>query len=338
MAVGIDIGSRTIKVVEIKKEGTVNVLKSAGIVGVKNISIEHLQEESEYVSLANTIKKLFSDAKISSKEVSVAVPESQSFTRSLKFPLLTNEEIASAVKWQAEEIVPIPLKETIFQHLILERRETAQPPEVLVLVVAVPRTLVQKYVKLLSMAGLTVTGVETELLSLSRSLAPVNETVLLADFGANSTNIAIAKNSKLIFSRTIPTGGDAFTRAVAQSLGITPVQAEEYKRTYGLSPTQLEGKVANAITPIFKIVVEEIKKAIHFYQTDEKETPPNLIILSGGTSGLPDTAPQLTKLLGTEVVIANPFSKISVNPQAAKSLNSYAPLYSVAVGLALREN
>src|SRR5438876_8522977 len=90
-------------------------------------------------------------------------------------------------------------------------------------------------------------------------------------------------------------------------------QAEEYKRTYGLNTTQLEGKVGTAIAPVFKIVAEEIKKALHFYQTEEKGEMPTSIILSGGTSGLPDAAPTLTKLLSIEVAIANPFSKINLD-------------------------
>ncbi|HSX48787.1 MAG TPA: type IV pilus assembly protein PilM [Candidatus Saccharimonadales bacterium] len=336
MSVGIDIGSKTIKVVELAWEGGKPVLKASGIVGVKDASIDRIQDEGEMATLANTIKGLFRDAKISSKEVSIALPETQVFTRSLKFPTLTDQEIASAVKWQAEEVVPIPAKEAIFQHMIIERRENAVPPEVLVLVVAAPRALIEKYMKILTMAGVTVTGVETEMLALSRAVAPAGQTVLVADFGAKSTDIGIAKNEKLVFSRSIPTAGDAFTRAIAQTMGINPVQAEEYKKTYGLSGTQMQGKVAAAVSPIFKIVVEEIKKAIHFYQTDEKGETPNLVILSGGTAGLPEAAPQLAKLLGVEVVIANPFAKVSVSPEIAQNIANYAPLYSIAVGLALR--
>ncbi len=339
MSVGIDIGSKSIKVVELTdKDSDKPVLKAAGIVGVTDANVEHLQNDSEFANLAGIIKKLFRDAKVSSKQVSVSLPESLVFTRSLKLPLLTDSEIASAVKWQAEDIIPIPIKETIFQHVVLERNENSQPPEVLVLVVAAPRTLVEKYVKLLSLAGLTVTGVETELIASVRALAPVGQTVLLLNLGSKSTDIAIARNAKLVFSRTIPTGGDALTRAVAQSLGVAVPQAEEYKRTYGLSLSQLEGKVGTAISPVFKIIIEEIKKAVHFYQTDEKGEIPNLVILSGGGAGLPEITSTLTRSISTEAVIANPFSKIVVDPQFGQKLLPYAPLYAVAVGLALRED
>ncbi len=337
MSVGIDIGSKTIKVVELKMESGKPVLKAAGIVGVKNLSIEKIQDESQFTEFSAIIKKLLVDAKISQKEVFISLPESAVFTRNLKFPLLTDQEIASAVKWQAEDIIPIPLKDAIFQHIVLERRENTQPPEVSVLVVAAPRILVEKYVKLLSLAGLTVVGVETELLALARSLSVPAKTLLIIDFGAKGTNMAIVKNDKLTFSRTIPTGGEAISRAIAQNLSIDPTQAEEYKKTYGLSTTQLEGKVSNSIIPVFKIIVEEIKKAIHFYQTDEKGELPSITVLSGGSAGLPDLAGTLAKDIGTEVIIANPFAKISMGSESAASLKPFAPLYSVAVGLALKE-
>src|SRR5258708_366377 len=155
-----------------------------------------------------------SDTKVNGKDVAISLPESLVFTRSLKLPPLTDEEIASAVKWQAEDIVPIPIKDAIVQHTIIERRET-QPPQAIVLVVAAPRILVEKYIKLFSLAGLSVVSVETELIALARSIGNQTQTVLIVDFGAKSTDIAVAKNGKLLFSRSIPTAGDALTRSVS---------------------------------------------------------------------------------------------------------------------------
>jgi len=336
MSVGLDIGSKTIKAVELTPEGSKFRLKAAGAVSYNGVEVDHLVEDKDFANLASAVKKLMHDAKITTKDVSIALSESQVFTRTLRFPLLTDQEVASAVKWEAEEYIPIPMNEAIIQHQILERRETGTPPQVLVLLVAVPRVLVEKYVKVVGMAGLNCVTVETELISLVRSLAPPDQTVMVVDFGAGSTDLAIAKNEQLVFSRSIQTGGEAFTRAVAQYLGIANSQAEEYKRTYGLSPEQLEGKVGSALEPVFRVVSEEIKKVIHYYQIEEKGQAPTSLILSGGSSGLPGIAPMLTKLVGLEVSIGNPFSKISVDATALANLSSFAPLYSISVGLAMR--
>lgn len=336
MSVGLDIGSKTIKVVELARDGNTFKFRAAGAVGYKGTAIANITEDKDLAAIGSAIKKLFVDAKVSSRDVSIALNESQVFVRTLRFPLLTDQEVASAVKWEAEEYIPIPLSEAILQHQIIERRETGNPPEVLVLLVAVPRALVEKYVRVVSLAGLNCVSVETELISLVRSLAQPDQTAMLIDFGAVSTNLAIAKEGRLVLSRSIQTAGEAFTRAVAQYLGIANAQAEEYKRTYGLSPEQLEGKVGTALEPIFRVVAEEIKKVIHYYKIEEKGQTPTTLILSGGTSGLPGIGPALTKLLGIEVVIGNPFAKVQIDPTAAANLANYAPLYSVAVGLAMR--
>lgn len=336
MSVGLDIGSRTIKIVELYKEKAGWKLRASGVIGYTGTPPENIKQDSEFAGLGQAIKKLHKEANISSKEVVVALPEAQVYTRTIKFPLLTDSEIASAVKWEADQYIPIPLDEAVIQHQILERRENTHPPEVIVLLVAAPRKLVEKFQKIVHMAGLTLVVVETQLMALVRSLAPTDQVVLIVDFGAHSTNIAISKNGQLSFSRTITTAGEAFTRAIAQSLGIEKQQAEEYKKTYGLSVSQLEGKVKGALDPVFRLVADEMKKAIQYYQGEEKGDSPNFIILTGGTAGMPEVVSLLTKLLGLEVVVGNPFSKIAVDPQAAELLSGYAPLYSISVGLAMR--
>jgi type IV pilus assembly protein PilM len=335
--VGLDIGSKTIKIVELTKEGDAWRLKASGVIGYQGASPEKMTDATELTALATVIKKLHKEAGIGSKEVCIALPETQVFTRTIKFPPLTDQEIDSAVKWEAEQYIPIPIAEAIIQHQVIERKDTSSPPEVIVLLVAAPKSLVEPYTRVAQAAGLTVVGVETEMIALSRSLAPQGQTVMLVDFGARSTDIAIVKNTQLHFTRTIPTAGEAFTRAVAQSLGVELSQAEEYKRAYGLSGSQLEGKVRGALDPIFRVVVEEMKKAIHFYQSEEKGEAPKSVVLSGGTAGLPEGLSLLSKMMGVEVVIGNPFAKVAVEAEAAKSLAAFAPLYSIAVGLAMRE-
>lgn len=337
MGVGLDIGSKTIKLVELAQEGNTFRLKASGIVGYKGRSLEQSKDDKEMAVLAEAVKKLHKEAKVSSRDVAIALPEPQVYTRTIKFPLLTDAEIASAVKWEAEQYIPIPVNDAIVQHQILERREDVSPAQVEVLLVAAPKALVDKYLKLVEMAGLNLAAVETGLMALVRSLAPLDQAILLVDFGARSTDIAIAKKGLLYFSRSIPTAGEAFTRAVSQTLGIEEQQAEEYKRTYGLSSLQLEGKVRKALDPIFRLVADEMRKAMHFYQSEEKGELPKSVILSGGTAGMPEAASSLTKLLGLEVVVGNPFTKVEVAPEAVKSLSGYAPLYSIAVGLAMRE-
>jgi len=338
MSVGLDIGSKTIKVIELSQNKDKWELKASGIIGYQGKLAEQTQDDKELVPLVEAIRKLFKEAKISSRNVAISLPEPNVFTRTIRFPLLTDAEIASAVKWEAEQYIPIPKEEAVIQHEIIEKKEDTSPAQAVVLLVAAPKKLIEKYSKLIEMCKLNLVVVETGLLALVRSLAPPNKTVLLANFGARSTDIAIVKNGKLAFTRSIHTAGEVFTRAVAQALGIQDAQAEEYKRTYGLNESQLEGKVKSALSPVFNMVADEMKKAIQYFQSEEGKVNVDSIMLAGGSAAMPNIAPTLTRLLGIEVVVGNPFTKVSVDPQASKSLSGFAPFYSVSVGLAMRED
>lgn len=333
--VGIDIGSKTIKVINLNKSGSEWILKSSGVVGYSGTTPDKMTDDKEFSALAEIIKKLIKQVGIKEKEVVISIPEPLVFSRVIKFPKLSDEEVAAAVKWEAEQYIPIPAIEAIIQHTILQSDEKS--PNVVVLLVAAPKVVVEKFVKVYRLAGLVPLAAETELLALSRSLAPDSGTALLVDLGVVSSDIAIVSNSKLSFSRSIPIAGEAITRAVAQGLGINATQAEEYKKTYGMDAKQLEGRVKNAIEPVLRMIVDEIKKSIHFYQTDSRGEAPTSIILTGGSSTMPDVASYLTKALGIESIIGNPFGKVKMNPETSKSLATYSSLYGVAVGLGMRE-
>ncbi len=334
--VGIDIGSKSIKVIEIIKSGGLYSLKSSGAVGYAGIAPDKAIEEKDFVAVADVLSKIIKQIGISSEVVNISLPEAVVFTRIIKFPILTDEEVASAVKWEAEQYIPIPVVDAVIQYTILERNQALMQTSVLL--VATPKSVVEKYVKVLRLAGLTPIFAETELTALARSLSPEKGTSLLLDLGSSATDMAIVKDTKVVFTRSIPIAGDAFTRAVAQGLGIELVQAEEYKKTYGLSDNQLEGKIKNALDPVFRVVIDEIKKAISFFQSEEKGDAPTSIVITGGASIMPDVVPYLTNALGIETVVGNPFAKINLDAENAKNLAPYAAIYGSAVGLAMRED
>lgn len=335
-SVGLDIGSKTIKVVELERDGNVYELKASGIVGYVGDPIDKLSDIENFREVSQIIEKLVKAAGVGNRNVRVSLPEALVFTRVVRLPMLTDQEVAAAIKWEADQYIPIPIKEAIVQHQIIGRREKATPPEVVVLLVAAPRVLVEKYLQILQGAHLTVEVVETELISLSRALSLTDRTGLLMDFGARNLDLAISKSGALLFSRSIPTASDVLTRALSTSLGVTWAEAEQYKRTYGLSPTQLEGKIAKSLEPILIALADEIKKAIHFYQSEEKGDVPSSAIISGGAALLPNIVSYMTRALGIEVSLANPFLNMRVNEQVRKNLNAYAPFYPISVGLAMR--
>lgn len=332
---GLDIGSHSVKAVELAREGENWRLLAAGVSEVPSPGMQS-ENEKDLLAVSTAVRKLHSDAKISTPNVVLALPETQVFTRPVKFPALTEKEVASAIQWEAEQYIPIPISEAVVDYQIIGTKQD-QTGQTEVLLVAAPKVLVEKYMKVARNAGLKPIAVETELVALARSIGPAGKTALVVDFGATSTDIAITRDKQLVFSRSIPTAGEAFTRAVSQSLGVDPSQAEEYKRTYGLAAGKLEGKIKTAIDPIFRVVVDELKKAIQYWVSQEQGSDVQVAVLTGGTAGLPEVAPLIANSFGIEVTIGDPFATLIKNEALGKQLAPFAPLYAIAVGLAQRE-
>ncbi len=328
---GLDIGSHSVKVVELARNGKSLRLVASGIAATPAGGLG-TESPKALAEISAAIKKLVNDVKISTKNVVFALPEQNIYTRVISFPPLSQEEINSAIQWQAEGYIPIPKKDAVLDWEIVEKNEKG----IQVLLVATPRALVDKYMKVVQDAGLTAVAAETELIALTRAVAPTEGNALVVDFGATSTDLAISVNRQLMFVRSLPTAGAAFTRAVATAIGVQESQAEEYKKTYGLSGA-LEGKVKQALSPVVSPLVDEVKKAIGFWKQEHPDKSVVLGILTGGTVGLPELVPSIAESLGIEITIGNPFSFVTLDPQTSKSIAPYSPLYAIAVGLAMRD-
>lgn len=334
---GLDIGNSTIKAVHLEQKGEGKFgLLAAGITASPIPGLSS-QNEKDLIAVADSIKKLINDTKITSTQINVSLPDAQVFTRLIELPLLTDQEIAAAISWQAEPYIPIPVSQASIDYQIVQRREAngSNPGGVDVLLVATPKELIEKYIKLGNFAGLTINSIESDLLALNRAVSPLGQTVAIVDIGSTSTNIAVVRSGQVVVSRSVATGGNALTRAVATGLLVSTSQAEEYKRTYGLNPKALEGRVKQAIEPAFKLIIEEIKKTIQYFKTDVgKNEVIAQVIAAGGTAGLADIVPYLAGALGLEVVLGDPFAKIIKDDKLSKQLEPWSPLYGIAVGLA----
>src|SRR5688572_8575820 len=129
--VGIDIGSKSIKIIELAKAGASWQMKASGAVGYVGVSPDKAQDDKELEAISEVLKKIITQIGITSKDVNLALPESLVFTRVIKFPLLSEEEVSAAVKWEAEQYIPIPVAEAVIQYSILEKNEATSQTSVL---------------------------------------------------------------------------------------------------------------------------------------------------------------------------------------------------------------
>ena len=260
----------------------------------------------------------------------------------VELPNLSDKEVQSAIQWEAEQYVPIPMNEVRLDWQILSRpKQSGSSEKVEVLLVAAPKILIEKYLNIIKGAGLNALSLETEITSVVRSLVQRVEgtpTTMVISVGASTTDISIVSANEISFTRSIATGGLALARGVAKELGFELDQAIEYMKTYGLESNQLEGKVMQAIKPIFDVVVNEIRRALAYYGGKHGDAPVKRVVLTGGTARLPGLVLYLAEALGLEVQIGNPWEGISLPSQVSQRLIQEGTSYAVAVGLALKSN
>ena len=336
---GLDIGATTIKLVWLESGQGGYAFKSSIIAPTPSrgmLSEAPLDEEE----MSQTIRKAADDIGIDSKFVNVALAENQVYTKVLEMPVLSEKELRSAIYWEAEQYIPVPLTNITLVWNILKKPEaTAVNEKMQVLMVGAPTILINKYQRIISSAGFTISSMETEILSAIRSLVSGESfpTSLIINIGAVSTSFAIIRKGIMVFTYSMSVGGAAINRAIAADLGLTSSQAEEYKKAYGFSDKTLGGKIGRATEPILSSILAEAKKSIAFYGQKYKDDQTiRQIILSGGTAKLPGIEVFFANASGIETAIANPW-KILSSQQIPKEILDNGPDYSIAVGLAMRD-
>lgn len=336
---GLDIGATSIKLVWLDGRKGAFILKAASISPApsKGMMSESPLDEEE---MAQTLAKAIKDAGVGTKFVNVALPENQVYTKVLDMPVLSDRELSSAIYWEAEQYIPVPLQNITLVWNVLKRpRGPAEGDKMQVLMVGAPTVLVNKYQKILSMAGLEINSMETEILASIRSLVLDQNfpTSLIVNIGSVSTSFSIVKSAVMVFTYSMAVGGAAINRAIATDFGLTAQQAEEYKRVYGVSGKSLGGKIGKATEPILNSILGEIRKSMAFYSQKYKdEATIRQIILSGGTAKLPGIEIFFANNSGIETAIANPW-KVLASQQMPKEILDNASDYTIAVGLAMKD-
>ncbi|MBM3205379.1 type IV pilus assembly protein PilM [Candidatus Shapirobacteria bacterium] len=333
---GLDIGSHQIKMVKLAKSGKQYRLLALGNAPSTQKGILS-EAEADLTALATIIKKLHQETKINTKNVVTALPQDQVFVQVISLPKMSTDELLSALKWEAEQYVPIPLNEVTLTHQILGEVQENGKQKTEVLLAAAPNRLIDRMVTVLKTAGFNPLSLETEIMAVVRSLiAPDSEMTMVVDFGAKATDIAVTENGQINFVRSISTAGEALTRAVASGLGLDVNQAEAYKKAYGADPEKLEGKMLQALGPVIEVVVAEMEKIIQFHQL-EKNKIIKRVILTGGTASLPEMASLLAKKLNLEIQVGDAFAQIIKDELTKKIPAQDVPLYAIATGLAMKE-
>jgi type IV pilus assembly protein PilM len=335
--VGIDFGNHSVKAVELKDLASptpslINFGSQPTPHGVINSADEDHQKK-----LSDAIRELYSGSKIKNTKVVLAIPESAVFTRFLELPGIKDDEIQNAVFYEAKQYIPIPIEDVQMSYIKIGFNADKNAPRVLL--VAAPRKIVDIYINVADKAGLEPIAIETESIAMGRAMfrATQEKQLVMLDFGADTTDMSVMSDGYLVFSQSISIGSDALTQAIVNQFNFEYVQAEEYKRNYGLMQDMLEGKVALALKPIVDSIITEVRRGIEFYKSKTLMAAPTKYLLNGDGALLPGLDAYIASSLNVSSEIADPWNNIKVPAKFESVINKSRPSYSVAIGLALKD-
>ncbi len=335
--VGIDFGTHSVKAVELSGIATSNPrLVNLGSQLTPKGAINS-EDRSDQKKLADVLSRLYDASGMKNKKVVMALPEFSVFTRFLELPGVKKEELTDAVYYEAKQYIPLPLNEVQLSYVPIGFNTEKNAPRVLV--VAAARKVVDIYVNIAMDAGLDLVSIETESVAIGRAMyrSTGKKALVMLDFGANSTDMSIISEGYLVFSQSIVIGSDSFTQAIVNKFNFEYQRAEEFKRNYGVVPTVLEGKIYSVLSPILESIMVEVRRGVEFYKSRTLSIPPTEYILSGDGAMLPGLKEYVSKSLNVTVSVAAPWNNILVDKKFEDIAMKGAPSYSVAIGLALKD-
>lgn len=332
---GVDIGSTSIKIVELQKENGQPKLLSYGF--SENINTESARWQKNNKLIAEIIRKICKKSSINGGSSVSALPTFSVFSSVLNLAKVNKKEIASAVHWEAKKVIPLPLEEMILDWKEI-KDDSSDKKNVRVLLTGAPQSLVKKHIEIFKKAHMNLLSLETETFSLIRSLIGNDKsTIMLVEVGGNTTDVTIVDKNIPMLNRSIDVGGNTITGAIKNNLNIDFESAEQFKHDLGINSIGSDSsEMLKVIIDTISPIVNEIKYAMSIFQ-DKNNKKTEKIILSGGSSLLPGLPNYLTKILNMKVIIGDPWARIITHDDLKPLLNEIGPRMAVAVGLAMRE-
>lgn len=350
--VGLDIGSHAIKLVEIEDTKKGRILKNFGIIGLpQDAIVEGAIKEMEIVSSA--IKTLYKNLKIKNKSVVTSISGYSVIVKKISIQRRGEAELDASIQDEAEQYIPFDINDVNLDYEILSpplEEGADKKPEgdkgdkglMDVMLVAAKKDIVEDYVSLLHLTGLSPAILDVDAFALQNAFELSSESIsgcyALVNVGAEELGINAIKNGVSIFTRDSSYGGYQINEAIMSKFDVSYEEAEKIK----LGGTKIDHKDKGALEEVFTSVisgwVNEIKRALDFLATTYPDETIEKIVISGGSCRFPGFQKYLELETEIPVIELNPFGNLQVNDKAfdPKYLTYMAPQAAIAVGLALR--
>lgn len=336
---GIDFGTSSIKVVELRVEEGKICLNNYAEINLAAVERGDGGQGNYDARVTTYLRALLERLQPKAKEAYVAMPAFIGLVALAEFPRMSEKELQDAIQFEAHKYIPSPLEEIALSWEIVG--EVDDPGEsgntlgkVEVLLVAALNKEVERYESYISSVGYAMQLLELETFSMVRSVVNGDAGVfLVADIGSRATNLVLVENGLVKVSRNLDVGGRDITRTLTEGLGISEERAESLKKS---SKDYLNVPGSNLIFPALEVVLSEMQRIIGMYRTRHPDRSINGIILSGGTAGLTGLATYYSGLVGLPVTIGDPWKQITYAPEMSGIIKRLGTSFSVALGLALQ--
>ncbi len=348
--VGLDMGSSTIKLVELGKESGKIKLLSAGIVDNPVLELKDKNTPEAEEKLAESINEACKKFDIKGKSVAIALGTTEVIFDYLRFPVLNEKELAHAVRLEAEQRISSDINEVSIDYMRSGIKDKDGQENILL--IAVSKEIAQKKVAVVEKAGLNPLIMDVEPLALLNCLLPLsdeplkeNESIGILNIGANLTNLSILATGTVPTVRNINFGSDKFTSFISKETKLSWKEAEQLKK----NTEKLKQKISipDMLEKLTFSFINELKSSIEYThkRSGESEeckhnriTDPRIkkIFLTGGGCFILGIDNFLSKNLGMEIVRWNPFEKVQFSRSVDDSLKSMGYLFPIAIGLGMR--
>lgn len=335
--VGLDIGSSSIKAVELKK--------SRGEIEVAHIGVEALASDIvvdsmivDSGSVSSTISKIFNENSIKSKAVATSVSGHSVIVKKITIPSMDDSDLAGSITTEAAQHIPFDIADVNVDYQILS--DDTSGPQMDVLLVAVKKDKILNYTNVLSLAGKSPAVVDIDAFALQNCYeynyepAPTS-TVALLNLGASVMNINIVKGTTPLFTRDVSVGGNQYTDSLQKELDLSFEDAEKLKLGQKVGTVSEDAKMP-ILQQVTEIIVLEIQKTFDFFRATAAGEHIERIYLAGGSSKVPGLMEALRQEFSLPVELLNPFQRIGSAAVASDVIDQNAGQLAVAVGLALR--
>lgn len=337
--IGLDIGSSSIKVVELSETSRGYKLINCAMAPIPSEAIVD-GSLMDSVVIVDTIRELIKSFKIKTKEVATSVSGHSVIVKKISLPVITEDELAESIQWEAERYIPFDASDVNIDFQILGSNE--ENDELMdVVLVAAKKDIINDYLSVLMEAGLNPVIIDIDAFALENMYQanyPVNkrEVVALVDIGANVMNINIMKDGISAFTRDVFKGGSFITEEIQKHLHVDYEEAEALKVGSKIDDNKQKA-IDNILTTASDDFASEIVQSIDYFQKTFNQNLDKLFI-SGGCSKIEGLSKAIEAQIGVPVDVVDSFQNIEITKKdlTLDYINDISPLMAVGVGLALR--